>query len=294
MDTTKQLHEADARGWQRGLYDDVKATFRAPVVNWIWRTLMANDPAFCRYAWGQLKPVFETRAFARLTVRYRDAVLSALEAEGPLPAYRPRAVGLSPAEFRELQGQLATYDVVAPRLAVLFEVADRTLHDDSVGGSLPDERAATRPFPDWLDSGRGRPPTLGDEADIDTALAGTAAAIRAFHGFDESLPSIYRTLIQWPPYLERAWADLEPRLDSAAFETACADADALVGGFVDGLAHRPRLDPAALRGTGFGGGTIEGAQVLFRRFNTGPVETVLPALPVLAATVDATGEREAL
>lgn len=294
MDTTKQLHEVDAHGWQRGLYDDIKTTFRAPIVNWIWRTLMANDPAFCRYAWGQLKPVFETRAFARLTVRYRDGVLSALEAEGPLPTYRPRAVGLSPTEFRELQGQLATYDVVAPRLAVLFEVADRSLHDDNVGRSLADDRAATQPFPDWLDSGRGRPPTLGDEGDIDAALEATVDAIRAFHGFDESLPSVYRTLIQWPAYLERAWTDLEPRLESEAFETACADADELVDEFVTGLAYRPRLDPAALQTAGFGGGTIDGAQELFRTFNTGPVETVLPALPVLAATVDATGERDAL
>ena len=31
MDTDRQLHELDARGWKRGLYADVERTFRAPI-----------------------------------------------------------------------------------------------------------------------------------------------------------------------------------------------------------------------------------------------------------------------
>ncbi|MFD1513287.1 halocarboxylic acid dehydrogenase DehI family protein [Halomarina rubra] len=285
MDTSQQLYESAATGWRRGLYDDVKRTFRAPVVNWIFRTATANDPEFTRYAWGQVKPVFETRGFARFSVQYRDAVLSALD----VPAYRPSAVDLSPAEFAELRGQLATFDVVAPRLAVLFETMDRALHDDHEP-TPPDERWATRPFPDWLDRDRGSPPSMVETPP--DALDETLAAIRAFHGFDDdSLPSIYRCLAQWPSFLDALWADVEPLVESDAFETARRDTADLTDAFVSSTPYRPRLAPDDLRGVGMDDDAIEGVQGLFRRFNTGPVETVLPALPAFAATVDAAGER---
>lgn len=294
MDTDEQLDELNAQGWQRGVYDDIQWTFRAPIVNWIFRTTMANEPEFLRYAWGQIKPVFETRAFARLSVRYRDAVLAELEAAQPLPAYRSRDADLAPAAYRELRGQLATYDVVAPRLAVLFETMDRALHGDPVGQNPADDRAATAPFPDWLDRDRGRAPTLLDVGDVPNDLTATVDAIQAFHGFDEGLPSIYRTLAQWPSFLGRMWTDVEPCLESDAFDAACRRTDDLVGTLVDSLPYRPRLAPTDLRGVGFDDDTVDAVQELFRTFNTGPVETVLPSLPVFAATVDAAGERDAL
>ena len=135
MDTGKQLYETEATGWQRDLYDDIQTTFRAPIVNWIFRTLMANEPDFLRYAWGQLKPLYATRAFARFSTEYRDAVLSAVEesgdatgstsssgsivstgsnADSSIPTYRRETLGIAPAEFREFGGQLATFDVVGP------------------------------------------------------------------------------------------------------------------------------------------------------------------------------------
>jgi hypothetical protein len=293
MDTDRQLHELDARGWKRGLYADVQRTFRAPIVNWIFRTTMANEPGFLRYAWGQVKPVFQTRAFARLSVRYRDAVLDAMDApDDPLPRYRPSETGLDPASARELRGQLATYDVVAPRLAVLFETMDRALHGDPVGHEPGEGAAATEPFPDWLDRDRGRAPTLLDDADAADELADTVAAVRSFHGFEEGLPSIYRTLAQWPPFFERMWADVEPRLERDAFADALERTDDLVSSFVDATPYRPRVAPDDLTGVWFDEETVADVQELFRQFNAGPVETVLPALPVFAATVDAAGERE--
>jgi hypothetical protein len=42
MDTDSQLYEVEATGWRRGLYEDVQATFRAPIVNWIFRTLVSK------------------------------------------------------------------------------------------------------------------------------------------------------------------------------------------------------------------------------------------------------------
>jgi len=294
MDTDRQRYELETTGAERGLYEDVRRTFRAPFVNWILRTLTANDPAFARYLWGQVKPLFQTRAFGRLSVAYRDTVLSELEADGPLPTFRRTDTGLSPAEYRELRGQVATFDVVAPRLAVLFEAVDRALGGDALSPASsadgPDiEYDATAPYPTWLDRDRGAEPTMVDE--VPDSLAGTADAIRTFHGLDDTLPSVYRCLAQWPGYLDPAWDALAPRFESSAFDEAVARTTDLVDRYVDSVPYRPRLTQEDLRSGGFDASTVEAAASLFRTFSSGPVETVLPALPVWAATVGEAGER---
>ncbi len=291
MDTSKQLFEQAATGWRRGVYDDIKATFRAPIVNWIWRTLMANDPEFTRYLWGQVKPVFETRSFARCSIQYRDAVLSAVEASFDLPSYRRGEIGVSPAGYRELRGQLATYDIVAPRLAVLFDVVHRALTGERLGTDPADDRASSAPFPHWLDADRGRSPTLVDLADIPPSLDGTVASIQTFHGFDDGLPSIYRTLAQWPGLLDPLWSDAEPILESEVFDRACASAEGVIEGYVDDLAYTPRLAPKDLREWGWEDDRIDALADLFHGFRHGPVETVLPALHLWPAAVDVVGDR---
>lgn len=291
MDTDRQLYETEATGWQRGLYDDVKHTFRAPIVNWIFRTTMANHPEFLRYAWGQVKPLFETRAFGEASVRYRDAVLSTLEEAADLPTYRRDQLDVAPAEFRELRGQLATFDVVAPRLAVLFEVMDRRLHDEAIGANLADRRAATEPLPAWLDRDRGSPPTMIAAGSVPEELDETVTAIREFHSLDDGLPSIYRCLAQWPGFLHPAWEDLSGLLESDAFDDACTAGRDAVEEYVDGAPYRPAIAPDDLARRGFDDAMIEDAQNIFRSFNRGPIETVIPALPVWAHAVDAEGER---
>ncbi len=293
MDRSAQLYEADATGWRRGVYDDIRATFRAPVVNWIWRTTMANYPRFCRYLWGQVKPLFQTRAFGRFSVRYRDAVLSAVESDADvaIPRYRRPDLGVAPAAYAELRGQLATFDVVGPRLAVLFRATNRALHGDSVGVDPERDRAATAPCPAWLDADRGRPPSMVPVDAVGDDVAETVAAVRAFHGFDDGLPSVYRCLAQWPGVFTTLWADLEPVLTGPGFRTACDRTEAAVAAFVESAAHTPRLGPDALRSHGFDEKLIADVQALFREFDEGAVDDVLPGLHLWAATVGETGER---
>lgn len=294
MDTGTQLYETDATGWKRGLYDDVRATFRAPFVNWIWRTTMANSPEFCRYLWSQVKPVFQTRAFARYTVEYRDTVLSTLEADvdADLPAYRRSDLGVTPAEYSELRGQVETFDVVAPRLAVLFRVTNRALHDEPVGADPDTTRAATAPFPAWLDADRGKEPSMVPFDEFGEDVSETATAFQEFHGIDDGLPSIYRCLAQWPTFFNTLWADLGPVLESEPYTTAVDSADELTDEFVDSAPYSPRLGPDSLRSQGFDDDLITDVQDLFRTFDTGAIDDVLPALHCWAATVDVVGERD--
>lgn len=294
MDTEKQLYEQKATGWKRGLYDDIKATFRAPIVNWIFRTSMANYPEFLRYAWSQVKPLFQTRAFGRFSVQYRDTVLSTMSEAHELPVYRREDIDLSPAEYGELRGQIATFDVVAPRLAALFEVIDRGLHGRPIGNDPDPSYAGTAPLPDWLDQHRGRPPTMIGFDDIPDELRTVVGSIQSFHGIDTGLPSIYRCLAQWPEFLTPLWTDLEPALTTDTFTSACDEVTTLIDDYVDSLQYTPQLTPAVLNDRGFDGRTIDDLQGLFRSFNSGPIETVIPVLVLSAAAVDATGERSVL
>lgn len=285
MDPTVQLAEADATGVERGLYADVRETFRAPIVNSIWRTCAAHYPEVTRYVWGQVKPAFETREFAAFTVAYRDRVLSSIEDD--LPRYDPATLDIEPAAFTELQGQAATFDVVAPRLAVLFFLMDRRLNDRPVGTEAGGAASAA-PFPDWLDHDRGRPPSMLSQADAREQMADDLAA-----DMGEMIPSLYRCLAQWPGYLDRATADLGPALESDAFAAARTDAADLVETYLDRLPYTPRVDPDGLAGVGADEEPISNLQDLFGVFRAGG-EDFLPLLHVHAATVGAAGERDGL
>ena len=291
MDTSEQLYEQEAAGWKRGLYTDVKRTFRAPIVNWIFRTTIANYPEFLRYAWGQVKPAFQTKQFGITSVEYRDTVLSELDAETTLPRYRRDDLDIAPAEYSELRGQLATYDIVASRLAVLFELVDRSLNGESVGATPDRTTVATAPLPAWLDRDRGQPPTMAGFDEAPDELEEIVPAIRSFHGLDEGLPSIYRTITQWPGFLVPLWTDVGGVLDSEDFSMATAEAKAVVSDYVDSLPYTPQLSPKALQRRGLSDEAITDLQDLFREFNRGAIETVIPTLPIYAYTVDSEGLR---
>lgn len=285
MDPTVQVFEADATPLQRGLYDDVRTTFRAPIVNSIWRTLVAHEPDLARYVWGQIKPVFETREFAAFTVAFRDRVLAA--AGSDLPLYDPGDVDLDPAAFTELRGQLATFDVVAPRLAVLFCLMDRRLHDRPVGTDVSGA-AATEPFPAWLDRDRGRPPSMVSQEETRAVLPDDLGG-----SFGEMVPSIYRCLAQWPSYLERSTTDLQSVFESVAFDDVGTVAFDLAETYLDRIPYTPRVDPSGFVDVGEDEMTVAELRDLFETFRAGG-EAVLPLVHVYAATVGSEGEREGL
>jgi hypothetical protein len=160
-------------------------------------------------------------------------------------------------------------------------------------GAIPGaDRATTTPFPDWLDSDRGHRPSMVPFAEFGPEIAETATAFQEFHGFDDGLPSIYRCLAQWPPLFNALWDDLGPVLESETYATACARSDDHVDAFVDAAPYSPRLGPEALRSQGFDDELITDVQELFREFDTGAVDDVLPGLHCWAATVDTVGERD--
>jgi len=288
MDPTVQLLTHEATGWKAGLYEDIETTLRAPIVNSVWRVAMAHEPALFRHAWHQVKPVFETRRFAAFSVAYRDAVLSGVDADE-----LDLAAHLSPSAAGELRGQLATFDVVAPRLAAAFELFDRLLNGGPVATRAATERAATAPFPSWLDSDRGRSVTLAGMEESAERAPETVDAVREFHDLGPMLPSIHRCLAQWPDAFAALWDELEPAFGTEAYAAATEDAAALVDGFVRGLPTRPALRPEALRAAGFENDGIDALGAHFAGFNAN-AGGVLPTLCAYAEAAGAAGERDAL
>ncbi|MEF8778925.1 MAG: halocarboxylic acid dehydrogenase DehI family protein, partial [Natronomonas sp.] len=285
MDPTEQVFESEATPLQRGLYADIRRTFRAPIVNSIWRTLVANEPELAQYIWGQVKPVFQTREFAAFTVAHRNHIIATVESD--LPEYDPADLDIEPAAFTELREQLATFDIVSPRLVVLFSLLNRRLNDRPVGTERGGE-PATAPFPQWLDSGRGRPPTMVSQEKARSTIPADLAG-----GFGEMVPSVYRCLAQWPPYLERADTDLRSIIESEEYTDASRKAFEFAETYLDRLPYTPRVDPDGLANQGAETETIEELRDLFETFLSG-AKKVLPLLHIHAATVGAAGERRAL
>lgn len=292
MDPTVQLLRHEATGWRAGVYDDIERTLRAPVVNSVWRVAMAHEPALFCHVWTHLKPVFETRRFAALSVAYRDAVCSGVEAAVDTKL-APTDLAVAPEAVTELRGQLATFDVVAPRLAVTFELCDRLLNGGPVATDPAADRAATAPFPEWLDADRGRRVTLAGMDAAAEAAPETVAAVRDHHDLGPMLPSVHRCLAQWPAAFERLWSHLAPAFDTAAYAAATGRADDLVDAFVRGLPVAPALTPEALEAAGFDADAVGALGDHFAAFNAG-AGGVLPTLHAYAAAVDASGERDAL
>lgn len=293
MDTSLELAEGDASGWKRGVYLDVKRTFRAPVVNRVWRCLMANNPTFTRYAWGQIKPAFDTHAFAAYAEELRDAVLSPLEEEFELPAYRAGDVGMTPERFDDCRQQLATFDAVAPRLGLLFALVDRSMNDGTVGSNPPDEESATAPFPPSRDGLRGKPPDLVPVDRLPERLEGPLRSVRDFHDLGSGTPSIYRCLAQWPAFFDSLWSDVEPIAASEAFDRSVESVQERVHRAVDETPYTPRLSAEDLRGIGMTDAEIDGIRNYFRAAADGPIRSIVPALFVYATAVGAGGPRSA-
>lgn len=284
MDNSKQVYVAEATGWQRGLYKDIEQT--TGMVGSLWRTQMYHVPEFLQFAWGQVKPVFQTREFAAFERAWRNTLLSAVEDD--LPRYDvPAEVDLDPSEFYELRGQLSRFDYIAPRYYTAFELLHRRINGDPVGTESVSE-AATTPFNERPDHVRGHQPTMLPQDEARPMVPDSLGA-----DFGEMVPTEYRSMAQWPSYLDRLGTDLEPILDSDAFETAREESHSLVETYLDRLPYTPKIDPVTLTAMGFDEETVAKLQDLFAKFKRGGPQ-LMPLLPIYAATVDVAGERHPL
>jgi hypothetical protein len=273
------------------VYLDIKETFDAPIINWVFRSLMANDPDLTRYLWGQVKPIFLTKKFASFAVAYRDTVLSAVEESSDIPKYEASDLGISPAEYRELRRQLRTFDTVAPRLSLFFEVVYRGLHDDLEMTTPTKSASYTAPYTQKHGERRGGSPTMIAATNIPDELEETINALQTFHGIENGIPSIHRCLAQWPTVLQVLWRDVSPLLRGPEFETAQTETSSLLSTHASEIGYFPNINPKGLQAVGFEQSRIDAVTDFMNEFYHGPADTVLLTLPIYATTVNASGRR---
>lgn len=284
MDNSKQVYVSEVTGWQRGIYEDIKQT--TGMVGTIWRTLMYHEPRFLRYMWGQVKPVFQTREFAAFERTWRDTLLSAVEDD--LPKYDvPANLNLEPDEFTELRNQLSCFCPTAPRYFVTFKLLHRRLHDNPVGIE-PASEAGTTPFPERLDHVRGCQPIMLPQDEARQKIPESLAA-----DFGEMLPTEYRSMAQWPSYVDPLAEDLKPVIESDAYETARKESISLVDTYLDRIPYTPQIDPDSLADMDFDEETITELQDFSTKFERGGC-VLMPLLPLFAETVGVAAERRPL
>ncbi|MCU0887755.1 MAG: hypothetical protein MUC64_06995 [Rubritepida sp.] len=200
------ISERDAQGEIAAIYADIRATFRAGVVNLLWRHLATIDGAL-PWAWTALKPLFAGGHIA--------AAANGFRATRPLPRVLrlPRealaCAGLGIAAQADVTNLLAAYDRVNP----LSLIASQLLRD-----ALAGQPSATV-WPGAPAQDVGSPLPLPPLPDLDALPPTEAALVLRLNrlgsiGPEPVLTSLYRHLALWPGALALAYAVLAP-LDAA-------------------------------------------------------------------------------
>lgn len=196
----------------RPIYEEIQRTLRVPFVNFIFRSL-ANYPDYFEAAWGHLAPVLRTRAFEQAADELRARAL--LE---PVP-------DASGADWETLgdMDQIRPFSdsihYVLPKLLLIA-----TAFDEDVLGVKPEERyrggigggnpAAEIP----LGVAEGtKQVQMVDPKRATGQVKELFEDIRARHGHP-GVASYYRSLGQWPDFLQAAWKRIEPCVGSPAYE----------------------------------------------------------------------------
>lgn len=204
--------QAEAAEAQRLLFEEVKATFRSPIVPLLVRHLAAVAPTYLERAWRELRPNLLTRAFeAQSDIIRAAAVREAVAARAVPPGgfrgvLRSRAISTTVVD--EIVRAVSAACYADPKFLLATTALDLALDNEPVGGAadlLPVEREAI-------------PPGVPEEV-ADLPLIGDAEApgriLRLWSDLVATLglPALtddLRAVSRWPDFLEAVWAAARP------------------------------------------------------------------------------------
>ncbi|MGF1466105.1 MAG: halocarboxylic acid dehydrogenase DehI family protein [Sandaracinaceae bacterium] len=204
-----------------GIYDDIQATLGVPFVNFIFR-MLATRPAYLTAAWSAAAPALRSSAFATAADELRSGARA-----WALLAVKDRASWADVDGGESLRRFTATIHHVLPKLLLVATA----LHE----GRLRPAGAHRPAEPQRLPEALALP--MVDPASADAPVAAVFERILRGHGHP-GVASYYRALGAYPAFLEAAWGEVEPLLESASFARARHDAIEQANAFVHTL-----LDP---------------------------------------------------
>lgn len=214
---TKPIAEYAATGEIERVYHEIKQTLRVSGINLNFRT-WAGYGDFLPLMWDAFRPNAETRAFESAADQVRAEAVELAESIGALNVRAAAAPGDSQAYH--IRATLDLYHYVNPKLLVLTSAVLQTLQADGDGQELSGGGAAThaerivRGIP-----ARMAPMEMESEEPDDPKLQQTFNDIKT----TLQLPAVnsdYRSLALWPDYLQAAWSELKPVVQSASWTLA--------------------------------------------------------------------------
>lgn len=248
-----EVPEAGADAKIKGIYDDIKQTFRVPIVNLVFRVL-ATHPDYLQIAWRNLKPNAQTLYFEERADELRALAASVAAGFGQAP---------SPAPRDEVAPVLRVFHYVNPKLLL----AVGALRSATYGlqpklMELPSD--AKRQFSSGIPEGLTEI-NMVDPDTPDEHLAAIFADIKSTLGLS-LINSDYRALACWPDYLDSAWAALKPIVARPEYRQLQRDLRARTEEAVAAFPFRMDLYPHALRHSGLSEADIDAVQSTLDRF----------------------------
>ena len=232
-----EVAENEAAGAVREIYDAIRRTTAAPLVPLIYRHL-ATFPDGLEWAWRIIRPFMDTGELPARAERVREGVPTAssdLFGAGAL-----HRAGLTEEALRGIANVLDTYNRTNPINIVAVTVLLDALAEPGPGGRPPVRPSAPPKSPHF--ARLASLPPMTDVAALGPELAGLAASLADLGSREGAaiMPSIYRHLANWPPFLRLIPEALGPRYQSGELERAAAEVRSRAG--VEAAAMLDRTD----------------------------------------------------
>ena len=191
----------------RLIYEDIKNTFRVPIVNFFFRVL-ANYPSYLVPAWNGFSPCLRTMKFERVADDLRSAAL--LESV-------PDSAGLQWPSEADLSSIRAFTDTIHYLLPKLLLVATAFHQDLITSGGIfgRDTAARAEEITPGIAAGTASIPMVSPGGPGEM-LRMIFEDIKERHGHPE-VATYYRSLGHWPGFLLGVWERIKPLVRSPKY-----------------------------------------------------------------------------
>ena len=275
-----EVSEADASGRIAELYDEIRPALRSPNVNLVYR-LLANYPAYLAAAWEQIGPNIASRYLEREAERLR--ALAALDVGPAGGRLRPElsSRGISDRDLAEIRGIIDLFNYANPK--------------NLIGISALRMAMDGRPVPGAGDVEDGRPVPEQPLPDIEVRIVDMRSAapdvravleeVAAAHETGEAMPSVYRALASWPPFLRASWRAVRPFVGRPEFAARVGRLVAEAERSAVGLPYPVRLSRAETEQL-VGKDAADSITEILRRFQTKMIPPMTVEIHTLKALLD--------
>ena len=190
----KEVSDSGAPEDVSKVYQRIRETLRANVVNYVWR-VFATKPRFLEAVWDQLEPAVD-EGFLEAAEGIRSMAIERVWEGQTVPDHRKLLDG----NLHDAVQRLRVFLEVNPRIVILTSALRLSWQNGQVGGAR-EPVSAERGVPDWHPDIETKDPAMGDLKKVYKELVEI---------LDLPSPNTdYKMLGVWPEYFTSAWNDLK-------------------------------------------------------------------------------------